>query len=168
MRLVGSSRCRVYSRRFVEKEHCHEPFGEPASIVSVPRAVPVSRINVPSQMDKTFNLENGTVTNLTYDDGRQLLSVDHRTAAGSLVRLGYAYEKLGNRARRRGRTGVWTSTYTHSATVESSSIFNGLYPRPDHSRCGDRSRTTPCLLRPQQRWLYNGCQSSRTRTCLLF
>jgi YD repeat-containing protein len=43
------------------------------------------------------SLENGTVTNLTCDDARQLLSVDHRTAAGSLVCLGYAYDKLGNR-----------------------------------------------------------------------
>ena len=51
------------------------------------------------------SLENGTVTNHTYDDARQLLSVDHRTAAGSLVRLGYAYDKLGNRTSQKWEDG---------------------------------------------------------------
>ncbi len=46
------------------------------------------------------------MTNLTYDDARQLLSVDHRTAAGSLVRLGYAYDKLGNRTSQKWQDGL--------------------------------------------------------------
>jgi RHS repeat-associated protein len=91
------------------------------------------------------SLENGIVTNFTYDAARQLLVVDHCTAAGSLVRLGYAYDKLGNRFLYTGREWIAEAgLYDYRNRVYSAELGRFLQADPIRFAGGDINMHRHC------------------------